>query len=56
MSRHKLVKTLDFDDELEDYSGGATYDQGESVGEGLSHWVIEALIALRSTVLTSGSM
>ena len=26
MSRHKLVKTLDLDDELDDYDGGSNYD------------------------------
>jgi elongation factor 1 alpha-like protein len=30
MSRHKLVKNLDLDDELEDYDGGEYYgDDGE---------------------------
>ncbi|KAG9229204.1 P-loop containing nucleoside triphosphate hydrolase protein [Amylocarpus encephaloides] len=28
MSRHKLVKTLDLDDELDDYDGGGEYDNG----------------------------
>lgn len=28
MSRHKLVKNLDLDDELDDYDGGDDYDDG----------------------------
>lgn len=34
MSRHKLVKSLDLDDELEDYDGGDDYgdEDGESYG------------------------
>lgn len=34
MSRHKLVKNLDLDDELEDYDGGEDYSYEE--GEGIS--------------------
>jgi elongation factor 1 alpha-like protein len=34
MSRHKLVKNLDLDDELEDYDGGEDY--GYDGGEGTS--------------------
>lgn len=33
MSRHKLVKTLNLDDELDDYDGGANYDQVEHAGD-----------------------
>lgn len=29
MSRHKLVKTLDLDDELDDYDGGSNYDDDD---------------------------
>lgn len=29
MSRHKLVKTLNLFDELNDYDGGANHDQAE---------------------------
>ncbi len=32
MSRHKLVKALDLDDELDDFDGGAESDYGEEVG------------------------
>ena len=32
MSRHKLVKTLNLDDELDDYDGGSNYDQVEDQG------------------------
>ena len=33
MSRHKLVKNLDLDDELEDYDGGEDYgDDGAADG------------------------
>jgi len=36
MSRHKLVKNLDLDDELDDFDGGEDYDYEEGVGsEGL---------------------
>lgn len=31
MSRHKLVKALDLDDELDDFDGGAESDDGEEV-------------------------
>ena len=34
MSRHKLVKNLDLDDELDDFDGGEDYDD-EAGGEGL---------------------
>lgn len=36
MSRHKLVKDMDFDNELDDYDGGAAYDhvEGETESEG----------------------
>ncbi|MCJ1465232.1 Hsp70 suppressor, GTPase facilitates ribosomal subunit dissociation [Pseudocyphellaria aurata] len=34
MSRHKLVKTLNLDDELDDYDGGANYDQVGDAGDG----------------------
>lgn len=34
MSRHKLVKNLDLDDELDDFDGGENYDDGAG-GEGL---------------------
>lgn len=29
MSRHKLVKTLDLDEELDDFDGIGDYDNGE---------------------------
>ena len=32
MSRHKLVKALDLDEELDDYDGGAESDFDEGVG------------------------
>jgi elongation factor 1 alpha-like protein len=36
MSRHKLVKNLDLDDELEDYDGGEDYgDDGDAEGNSL---------------------
>ena len=35
MSRHKLVKNLDLDDELDDYDGGEDYDDDGAGGEGL---------------------
>jgi hypothetical protein len=34
MSRHKLVKNLDLDDELDDYDGGEDYDNGGTDAEG----------------------
>lgn len=33
MSRHKLVRTLNLDDELDDYDGGAKYGQVEDAGD-----------------------
>ena len=33
MSRHKLVKNLDLDHELDDFDGGANYDFDEAAGE-----------------------
>jgi hypothetical protein len=36
MSRHKLVKNLDLDDELDDYDGGENYGYDGAGGEGLS--------------------
>jgi elongation factor 1 alpha-like protein len=37
MSRHKLVKNLDLDDELDDFDGGVdyAYDDGDG-GEGVA--------------------
>lgn len=35
MSRHKLVKNLDLDNELDDFDGGEDYDDGAG-GEGRS--------------------
>ena len=32
MSRHKLVKNLDLDEELDDFDGGTESDYGEEVG------------------------
>lgn len=32
MSRHKLVKALDLDEELDDFDGGAESDYGEEIG------------------------
>ena len=32
MSRHKLVKALDLDEELDDFDGGAESDYGDEVG------------------------
>ena len=32
MSRHRLVKTMDLDDELDDFDGGEDYDDGEEEG------------------------
>ena len=34
MSRHKLVKNLDLDDELDDYDGGEDYEDDGAGGEG----------------------
>ena len=34
MSRHKLIKNLDLDEELDDYDGGVDYDADEGA-EGL---------------------
>ena len=31
MSRHKLVKALDLDEELDDFEGGDEYDDGQEV-------------------------
>ena len=31
MSRHKLVKALDLDEELDDFQGDAEFDDGEEV-------------------------
>jgi hypothetical protein len=36
MSRHKLVKNLDLDNELDDYDGGEEYGYDGADGEGLS--------------------
>jgi hypothetical protein len=36
MSRHKLVKNLDLDDELDDYDGGEEYAYDGADGEGSS--------------------
>ena len=33
MSRHKLVKNLDLDDELDDYDGGGEYDDEGQGGQ-----------------------
>lgn len=33
MSRHKLVKTLNLFDELNEYDGGANFDQAEEAGD-----------------------
>lgn len=35
MSRHKLVKNLDLDDELDDFDGGEEYDEDGTGAEGL---------------------
>ena len=43
MSRHKLVKNLDLDDELDDYDGGEDYDE-DAGGEGLFFFSIYARI------------
>ena len=32
MSRHKLVKNINLDDELDDFDGGDNYDYEEGVG------------------------
>ena len=34
MSRHKLVKNLDLDDELDDFDGGEDYDDDGAGDEG----------------------
>lgn len=34
MSRHKIVKNLDLDDELDDYDGGGDYDDSYGGVEG----------------------
>lgn len=34
MSRHKLVKNIDLDDELDDYDGGDDYDYDYDGGAG----------------------
>ena len=33
MARHRLVRTLNLDDELDDYDGFANYDQVEDAGD-----------------------
>lgn len=33
MSRHKIVKNLDLDDELDDYDGGEGYADDDTDGE-----------------------
>lgn len=35
MSRHKIVKNMDLDDELDDYDGGEDYDYDGSSDNGL---------------------
>lgn len=38
MSRHKLVKNMDLDDELDDFDGGEDYeDYGAAETEGMHH-------------------
>jgi elongation factor 1 alpha-like protein len=34
MSRHKLVKNLDLDKELDDFEGGTYYEDGDEGGKG----------------------
>jgi len=36
MSRHKLVKNLDLDDELDDFDGGEDYAYDGGDGEGVT--------------------
>lgn len=39
MSRHKLVKNLNLDEELEDFEGGANYgDGGENGRQNSKNW------------------
>ena len=33
MSRHKLVKNMNLDDELDDFDGGGNYDDEEGAGQ-----------------------
>jgi hypothetical protein len=46
MSRHKLVKNLDLDDELDDYDGGEDYDDDGAGGEGMLFFYIFLCIVL----------
>lgn len=36
MSRHKLVKNMDLDEELDDFDGGANYESGSENGRQMS--------------------
>jgi hypothetical protein len=40
MSRHKLVKNLDLDDELEDFDGGNNYGDEDGESYGISSLII----------------
>jgi hypothetical protein len=37
MSRHKLVRNMDYDEELDDFDGGEDYDDDGAGAEGTSH-------------------
>ena len=51
MSRHKLVKALDLDEELDDFDGGAESDYGEEVGvEDRGIWFIPVVPKMRACV------
>lgn len=45
MSRHKLVKQLDLDEELDDYDGGAGYDNGGYKEGDITHSSSESSLA-----------
>ena len=41
MSRHKLVKNLDLDNELNDYDGGDTYDYDGAAEAEVGMWFLK---------------
>lgn len=43
MSRHKLVKNLDLDNELDDYDGGDTYDYDGAVEAEVGMWFLKQI-------------
>lgn len=54
MSRHKLIKNLDLDDELDDFDGGEDYEDDGAGGEGTAHihtLALQALLPSRLCIL-----